>query len=444
MTTFPVYKLRDIPPDVKDRIMKRSRLDISKIEPDVRAILYDVKQRGDEAIAEFLTKQTGRTVKPTDLRVQKSELSRAYRELDDKLLRTLKHFIRNVTAFHKMQMPTSFMRKIENGVYAGQLVVPLVSAGLYVPSGKARYPSVAGMVTVPAKVAGVRRIAIASPPAEGEFKMDPATLVAAHISGANEFYIMGGAHAIAAFAYGTQTIKPVDVVAGPGGPWTYAAKRLVSENVRIDLPAGPSEVLVFSDGTVPATQVAWDVLNEAEHGPDSTGVLVTTSFEFGLQVASEIDKALEQIPEPRSLFVRENARKYSAIIACDNLGEAIQFINEFSPEHLGFDSVKARGILKKYANALTNFGTICLNTPISAGNFGIGPNSTLPTGGNARLYSGLSVDAFLRKPTVEELRGKSWRGFSEMVLTLAEYEGFPSHGKAMEAKILHELGKKQK
>ena len=245
------------------------------------------------------------------------------------------------------------------------------------------------MVTVPAKVAGVRKIAVASPPAEGEFKMDPATLVASAPLRGERILHNGRRTRHCGICIWNPTIKPVDVVAGPGGPWTYVAKRLVSENVRIDLPAGPSEVLVFSDGTVPATQVAWDVLNEAEHGPDSTGVLVTTSFEFGLQVASEIDKALEQIPEPRSLFVRENAKKYSAIIACDNLGEAIQFINEFSPEHLGFDSVKARGILKKYANVLTNFGTICLNTPISAGNFGIGPNSTLPTGGNAEAVFGV-------------------------------------------------------
>jgi len=441
MTTFPVYKLRDISPDVKDRIMKRSRVDISNIESDVKAILSDVKERGDEAIAEFLTKQTGKTVKPADLRVQESGISRAYKELDDKLLRTLKHFIRNVMAFHKMQMPKSFMRKIENGVYAGQIIVPLASAGLYVPSGKARYPSVAAMVTVPAKVAGVQRIVVASPPAEAEFKMDSATLVAAHLSGANDFYIMGGAHAVAAFAFGTQTVKPVDIVAGPGGPWTYAAKRMLSENVRVDLPAGPSEGMVFSDGTVPATQVAWDVLNEAEHGPDSAGVVVTTSYDFGVQVAAEIDKALEQLPEPRSLFVRENAKKYSAIIVCENLDEAIQFINEFSPEHLGLDSKKARWIFRKYRSVLRNFGTICLNTPISAGNFGIGPNSTLPTGGNARLFSGLSVDAFLRKPTVEELRGRSWRRFAEIVLTLAEYEGFPSHRKAMEAKVAHDLGK---
>ncbi len=153
------------------------------------------------------------------------------------------------------------------------------------------------------------------------------------------------------------------------------------------------------------------------------------------RVAEEIDKAVDQLTEPRASFVKENAKKYSAIIVCETMDEAVSFVNEFSPEHLAIDSKYAQRILRKYARVLKNFGTICLNTPISAGNFGIGPNSTLPTGGNARLFSGLSVDAFLRKPTVEELRGRSWRKFGDMVHTLAEYEGFPSHARAMETKL---------
>ena len=437
MTNFQIYRLQEIPTDTKERMIRRSRLDLQRIEADVKPILDQVKERGDDAIIEFLSKQIGKPVDQTQLRVPASEIKRSYRELDDKLLRSIKHFIRNITAFHKMQMPKSFMNRIESGVYAGQIVVPLDSAGLYVPSGKARYPSVSAMVTVAAKVAGVLRIALASPPAGDEMRMDPATLVAAHLSGADEFYVVGGAHAIAAFAYGTKTIKAVDVVAGPGGPWTYAAKRMVADIVRLDLPAGPSEGMVLSDGTVPAVQAAWDVLNEAEHGPDSSGILVTTSNEFAVEVAEEIDKALDQLPEPRATFIRENAKKYSGIVVCDGLDEAVGFVNQFAPEHLAIDSKHVRRIFRKYTGVLKNFGTLCLNTPISAGNFGIGPNSTLPTGGNARLFSGLSVDAFLRKPTVEELRGRSWRRFADTVLTLAEYEGFPSHARAMETKLKH-------
>jgi histidinol dehydrogenase len=287
------------------------------------------------------------------------------------------------------------------------------------------------MITTAAKVAGVKRIAVACSPQGKEIKIDAATLVAAHLSGANEFYVMGGAHAIAALAYGTEHVKAVEAIAGPGGPYTYVAKRMVSDLVRLDLPAGPSEGMVLSDGTVSTTQAALDVLNEAEHGPDSSGILVTTSTEFGIGVAEQIDRILEHMPEPRRTYVINIAKKYSAIIVCPNLDEAVKFVNEFSPEHLAIDSKHARRILRRYGSRLKNFGTICVNTPISAGNFGIGPNSTLPTGGYARIFSGLSVDAFLKKPTVEELRGKGWKHFAEMVITLANYEGFPSHAEAM-------------
>ncbi len=276
-TTFRIYELNEMSKDVKEKIMKRSKLDVVQIESQVKKIIEDVKEKGDYAITEFLTTQIGKRVSPEQLQVKEADVSKAYKKLDRKVLGALRHLIRNVKAFHKMQMPKSYFRQIEPGVYAGQNVVPLDSAGLYVPSGKARYPSVSAMNTIAASVAGVKRIAIASPPSQNEMNIDPATLVAAHLSGATEFYIMGGSHAIAALAYGTQHVKPVDVVGGPGSPWTYAAKKLVGDVVRLDLPAGPSEALIFADGTVPARQVALDVLNEAEHGPESAGVLVTTT-----------------------------------------------------------------------------------------------------------------------------------------------------------------------
>lgn len=435
MTVFPIYRLKEMSGDVLKRILSRSKLDISRIEGDVKRIIEDVRGRGDEAIAEFLSTQVGRTVKPEEIVVREEDVGKAYKSLNSSVLKALKHLIRNVRKFHRRQVPRSWMMKIEEGVYAGQRVIPLESAGLYVPSGKATYPSVAAMVTIPASTAGVPRIAVASPPHRNEMRMDPATLVAAHLSGAHEFYIMGGAHAVAAFAYGTRLVKPVEVVAGPGGPYTYAAKLMVRDVVRIDLPAGPSEALVFADGTLPPEWVAWNVLNEAEHGPDSAAVLVTLSQEYAERVAKEIEKALEPLPEPRRSYVRENAEKYSAIIICDDMDEAIEFINNYAPEHLAIDSKHARRIYRKYYDQLRNFGTICLNTPFSAGNFGIGPNSTLPTGGYARLYSGLNVDVFLRKPTVEELRGKTgWKRMLETVVTLAEYEGFPAHAEAMKVR----------
>lgn len=436
MPVFPIYALREIPENELRRILDRSRIDISGVEADVRRIIEDVRARGDEAIAEFLSSQVGRAVKPEEIVVREEDVGRAYEEIDRKVLKAIKHMIRNVRSFHRRQLPRSWMMKVEDGVYAGQLVIPLASAGLYVPSGKATYPSVAVMVTVPASVAGVPRIAVASPPYQNEMRMDPATLVAAHLSGASEFYIMGGAHAIAAFAYGTSIVKPVEVVAGPGGPYTYAAKLMVRDVVRIDVPAGPSEALVYADGTLPPEWVAWDFLNEAEHGPDSAAILLTTSMEYAVRVSEELDKAVEALPEPRRSYVMENAGKYSAIIVVESLDEAVEFMNRYAAEHLLIDSKNARSIFRKIRNRLRNFGTLCLNTPISAGNYGVGPNATLPTGGYARLYSGLSVDVFLKKPTIEEVRGaRGLKRMLETVVSLADYEGFPAHAQSMKVRV---------
>ena len=436
MPPFPIYRLGEMSEEVLERVLRRSRIDISRVEADVRRIVEEVRERGDEAIAEFLSSQVGRTVRPEEIVVKQEDVGRAYKEIDPRVLKAIKHMVRNVKKFHRRQLPRSWMMKIEEGVYAGQLIIPLSSAGLYVPSGKATYPSVAVMVTVPASVAGVPRIAVASPPFQNEMRMDPATLVAAHLAGAREFYIMGGAHAIAAFAYGTRLIRPVEVIAGPGGPYTYAAKLMVRDLVRIDMPAGPSEALVFADGTLPADWVAWDFLNEAEHGPDSAAILLTTSMDYAEQVSNELSKAVEKLPEPRRSYVIENAGKYSAIIVCDDLEEAVEFMNRYAPEHLLIDSRRARSIFRKIRGKLRNFGTLCLNTPISAGNYGIGPNATLPTGGYARLYSGLNVDVFLKKPTVEEVRGRAGlRRMLETVAALAEYEGFPAHAEAMKARM---------
>lgn len=436
MSIFPVYHINEIPSDILERIMRRSKIEVDKVREDVKRIIDEVREKGDDAIAEFLSAQIGRKVSPEEIVVKQEDIARAYKSLDTKVISAIKHLIRNVKKFHKKQRPRDWIIKIEEGVYAGWKIVPYSSAGLYVPSGKASYPSVAAMVTIPASIAGVSRIAVASPPIPNEMKMDPATLVAAHLSGAHEFYIMGGAHAIAAFAYGTKQVKPVEVVAGPGGPYTYVAKLFVRDIVKIDLPAGPSEAVVFADGTLPAKWVAWDLLNEAEHGPDSAAVLVTLSRQYAEEVDKEVEKIMDLLPEPRKSYIIENTKRYSAIIVFDDMDEAIEFINQYAPEHLALDSKNARKIFKKYYGKLLNFGTICLNTPISAGNYGIGPNSTLPTGGYARIYSGLNVDVFLKKLTIEEVRSR--KGLMRMldtVVTLAEYEGFPAHAGSMKVRL---------
>lgn len=435
MTLYPVYPLKDAPRELVERVMRRSELDVSSIEPEVRRIIEDVRERGDDAIVEFLSGQVGRRVRPEEIAVRPEQISEAYRKLDERVISAIRRMIANVRKFHEAMMPRPFTIEVEPGLYAGMEVFPLDSAGLYVPAGKASYPSVSVMVTVPASVAGVPRIAVASPPWDGDMRMEPATLVAAHLSGAHEFYVMGGAHAIAAFAYGTRTVRRVDAVAGPGGPWTYAAKRLVRDVVRVDLPAGPSEALIIADGTVDPEVAAWDVLNEAEHGPDSSSVMVSTSMEYALRVADAIDRAVESLPEPRRSYVLANAGKYSAIFVASSMEEAIEFANSYAAEHLLIESARAKEIYEAYRGKLRNFGTVCLGTPISLGNYGLGPNATLPTGGYARLYSGLSVDAFLRKPTLEMATAEGLRSFGDVVLTMAELEGFPSHAMALRSRL---------
>jgi len=415
-------------------LLSRSSLEIDEIKERVKGILTDVRARNDAAIVEFLSTQLGRPVQSKDMKIDEEQITEAYKKVNRNVVVALRHLIKNITKFHLRQKPKGWRINIEDGVVAGEDYYPLDSAGLYVPAGKASYPSVAAMLVIPAKVAGVKRIAVASPPVGGVMKMDPATLIAAHMAGATEFYTVGGAHAIAAFALGTTTIPKTDIVAGPGGPYTYAAKGLVKDYVRVDSPAGPSEGMVLSDGNASPRIVAWNVLNEEEHGPDSAGILVTTSFEFATRVKEEMESALAQLPSIRRDFINENAKKYSGIVVCDTLDEAVDFINAYAPEHLSIESKNASKIFRRYKGILRNYGTLTINTPFSAGNYGIGPNSTLPTNGYARIFSGLGVTNFIKSSTYEMINRTGWKKMIGTVRTLADYEGFPSHRMAMEVR----------
>jgi histidinol dehydrogenase len=249
----------------------------------------------------------------------------------------------------------------------------------------------------------------------------------------DEIYKMGGAHAIAALAYGTETIKPVFCIAGPGGPYVTAAKMLVQHIVKTDLPAGPSEGVVLADSTADPKFVAADVLNEAEHGPDSAGVLVTDSMELAKQVAVYIDEMMKSLSEMRRNFINENMQKYSAIVVTKSVEESIKFVNDYAPEHLVLLTKNPEKTLKMIKNA----GTICVGTysPISGGNYVVGPNHVLPTGGTAKWTSGVSVDTFLKKPTVEKLSKRGLESLSEALITVAEYEGFPAHANSVKVRL---------
>jgi len=422
--------------DVTEEFMLRAEKDVAKAENAAAAVIANVKARGDIAVLEYAEKFDGVKLKPSEIEVSKSEFKEAYNKIDKQLLDAIRRAYKNIKAFHEKQMPSESRFEIEPGVEVGRRVVPLDRAGLYVPGGKAVYPSVLLMLAVPAKVAGVREI-IACTPAKGDGKLDVATLVAADICGVDKLFKVGGVQAIAAMAYGTKIIPKCDVIAGPGGPYVSAAQRLVRSDeragVRIDFPPGPSEGMVLADKFANPRFVAVDVLSEAEHGPDSAGVLVTDSKELALAVQKEFEVMLKGLDETRRGYIDENTKKYSGIVLCKNMDEAIDFVNKYAVEHLVVNTKDPEATLKK----LNTAGTYCLGqySPITAGNFAAGPNAVLPTGGFGRMYSGVSVDTFLKKPTVEKLSKEGLQGLRKTITTLSRFEGFPAHTKSVEVRF---------
>ncbi|MEM2890591.1 MAG: histidinol dehydrogenase [Candidatus Hadarchaeum sp.] len=428
-----IIELDKAPAEVIQTILRRGMRDIESFMEKVKPIMKDVQSRGNQALVEYIKKFDGADLKPDELMVSKDEIEEAYRLIDPKVMKALKLMTRNVGLFHKRQLPKALRVKISKGVEARRLVVPIESAGLYVPGGKGRFPSVAVHLAVPAKIAGVSRTVLCSPPMSNG-KLDPATIVAADMQGVDEIYKMGGAHAIAALAYGTETIKPVLCIAGPGGPYVTAAKMLVQHIVKTDLPAGPSEGLVLADSSANPKFVAADILNEAEHGPDSAGLLVTDSMELAKAVDGYVSEMMNSLSEMRRNFINENMQKYSAIIVTKSFEESVRFVNNYAVEHLVIQTKNPEKTLRMIKNA----GTICVGTysPISGGNYVVGPNHVLPTGGTAKWTSGLDVETFLKKPTVEKLSRKGLESLKEELVTIAEYEGFPAHANA--AKIRFE------
>ena len=408
--------------EVTKEFMMRAEKDVAEAEKAARAVIEDVRKRGDKAVLEYTKKFD--SIDLSAMEVSKDELKRAYDAIDKSLFNAIQRAYKNIKKFHEKQMPEELRMEVETGVEVRRLVAPVKRAGLYVPGGKAVYPSVMLMLAVPAKVAGVEEVIVCTPPQE-DGRLDVASLVAADICGVDRVFKVGGVQAIAAMAYGTQSIPKCDVIAGPGGPYVSAAQRLVRNDVRIDFPPGPSEGMVLADKYANARFVAADVLSEAEHGPDSAAILVTDSQELALAVQKEFYYMMEKLDDVRKDYVKENMRKYSGIVLCRNMKDAIEFVNDYAPEHLVINTRNPEETLKKLKTA----GTYCLGpyTPITAGNFAAGPNAILPTGGFGRRYSGVSVDTFLRRPTVEKLSKEGLRNLKGTITVLSEFEGFPAH-----------------
>ncbi len=401
------------------RINRKRSFDefIEKVRPIVNA----VRERGDEALLEFTERFDG--VKLESIEVSEDEVDRAYELVGDDIIDALEVARENIERFHSLIAPQETFIDFDYAVL-GKRYVPLESAGLYVPGGRASYPSTALMAGVPAKIAGVERVVVCTPPAK-DGSVSPLTLVACDIAGVDEIYRVGGAQAIAAMAYGTETIKPVLKIAGPGNAYVTAAKILVSKDVAIDMPAGPSEILVIADGSADAEVIAMDCVAQLEHDPLAIAVLLTTSEDLAKKVAGIVERTID------------NENFYAAVVS--SIDEAIDISNSFAPEHLELVFEGAEKVIGRIKNAGSVF--IGEMSGVAFGDYASGTNHILPTSGYARMYSGLSVETFVKSITFQQLREDGVRRLGESVVKLAEAEGLKFHAQSVK-KRLEKLGGK--
>jgi histidinol dehydrogenase len=400
------------------------------IRDDVEAILAAIRSDGDSALRELTQKFDGANLE--DLRVSDDELARAPAELDDKALAAIDLAIANVRCFHEQQLPQPLKVETMPGVTCERLSHALESVGLYVPAGTAPLPSAAIMLAVPAAIAGCPIRIMCTPP-RPDGSADPAVLVAASRAGLKDIYKVGGAQAIAAMAYGTAAIPKVRKIFGPGNAWVTAAKTIVSadpEGAAIDMPAGPSEVLVIADETASAEFVAADLLSQAEHGADSQVMLLTTSDDLARQVSEQVEKQVQDLS--RADIARESLRN-SQLIVVDSIDAAVQISNQYAPEHLILQIADARDVLP----AIRNAGSVFVGpwSPEAVGDYCSGTNHVLPTYGFAASYSGLGVDQFMRHMTVQELTKEGLAGLGDAVIVLAGLEGLDAHAAAIEKRL---------
>ncbi len=394
----------------------------------VAEVIAAVRERGDDAVLEY-TRRFDEVDLPR-LRVQPDEFDRAAGALDAELKGAIEYAVENIRSHHLEQRPEpSWTKEIRPGITSGERWTPIASAGLYVPRGKGSFPSVMAMLSVPASVAEVPRVAVCTPPGpDGE--VDPACLYAATLSGIDEVYAVGGAQAIAALAYGTETIPRVEKIVGPGNRYVTLAKRLVYGQVDPGLPAGPSESIVLADDSAEPEGAARELLVEAEHGPDSAALLVTTSPELADAVEKLIPQLAAELPDRRREFVETVLSGYGGIVVADGLDDAIAFCNEYAPEHLHVIARESYELLNRFEHA----GEVLLgpNTSIAFGNYAIGLNAILPTGGFARGYSCVGVDDFMKRSSFAHVSDEGVAEIGRAAVTLARYEGFPAHAEAAE------------
>ena len=424
--------------DILENLLKRSPNNYGKFEAAVADILANVKEKGDEALFSYTKEFDKVEVTPETIRVTEAEIEEAYKAVDASLLEVIRKALVNIRSYHEKQRQNSWFTSTENGTMLGQKVTPLNRVGVYVPGGKAVYPSSVLMNIVPAKVAGVPHIVMTTPPGK-DGKVNPSTLVAAKEAGADEIYKVGGAQAIGALAYGTASIPKVDKIVGPGNIFVALAKKAVYGHVSIDSIAGPSEILVLADETANAHYVAADLLSQAEHDEMASAILITTSTELAQNVEKEIEGYLKVLS--RKEIIEKSLDNFGYILIAEDMDEAIEAANEIASEHMEIVTKNAFEVMMKVRNAGAIFIGEYSSEPL--GDYFAGPNHVLPTNGTAKFFSALSVDDFIKKSSIVYYSKSALQEIHKDIIQFASSEQLTAHANSIAVRFEEEDKKEQ-
>jgi histidinol dehydrogenase len=429
----PIKRLADLDATDRERILRRAHGTFEDVLPIVEGVMDAVAARGDAALREYTAQFDGAQL--TDLRVSETEFAAARAGADPAFLDALAQAARNITAFHSKHIGREEPVQPQEGVRLWRVWRPIERVGLYIPGGKAAYPSSVLMNVIPARIAGCREIVLCTPP-NRQGQVSPAILIAADLLGVHNVFKLGGSQAIAAMAYGTESVPHVYKLFGAGNRWVTAAKLVAAARgqAAIDLPAGPTELLLIADETAPPAFLAADMIAQAEHAEDSASVLLTTSERVAVAVVAELQRQLA--PLPTRSMVENSLERYGLIGVVDDLAQAVAFANEYAPEHLGLMTADNHAVL----DGINNAGSVFLGpwSAQPAGDYAAGTNHVLPTGGFGAMYGPLSVESFGRKLQVQELTREGLAGLRTTVGTLATHEGLPGHRAAIETRFAEE------
>lgn len=413
-----------------NELLGRGKMDIANVSAIVGNIIDEIKNDKNKALKEHIAKFDKWTPSSDeDLKISTESMQKAYNNIDTKLKEALHLSYDRIKAYHEKQKPKSWFDTEANGTILGQKVTPVDSAGLYIPGGKAAYPSSLLMNVIPAQVAGVENIVVCTPTPDNE--PNELLLAACHLCGVSEVFKVGGASAIAAMAYGTENIPKVDVITGPGNIFVATAKKMVFGEVNIDMIAGPSEIGILADDSANASHLAIDMLSQAEHDEMASSILITPSQKLADEVKVELENWLQKLP--RQEIARKSIEERGAIIVAEDMNEAIKYMNDIAPEHLEVATLSPFELLPFIKHA----GAIFLghNTPEAIGDYVAGPNHTLPTGGTAKFYSPLGVENFMKKTSIISFSHKAINEIGEECALIANTEGLTAHEQSVRVRL---------